>query len=155
MRPSRSSRSASKAASISSARAARLVDVEDAPLEVDAAPERAQDLVRGAEDAVEERELLRQQVVEPRVGGVLPVEEVQHQHVALLAVAVAAADALLDPLRVPRQVVVDHQVAELEVEPLGAGLGHEQDLRSGRGTRPPAPAARSALPASPERQVTV
>ena len=89
------------------------------------------------------------------VGGVGAVQEVQHQHVALLAVAVAAADALLDPLGVPGQVVVHHQVAELEVEPLGARLGHEQDLG-------PVPerlhqrrrAAR--LPeTSPERQVTV
>ena len=71
-----------------------------------------------------------EQLVEPRVGGVLPVEEVQHQHVALLAVAVAAADALLDALRVPGQVVVHHQVAELEVQPLGAGLGREEDLRA-------------------------
>ncbi len=59
----------------------------------------------------------------------LLVEEVDHHHVELLAVAVAAADALLDALRVPGQVVVHHQVAELEVDALGRGLGGDQDRR--------------------------
>ena len=90
--------------------------------------ERPQDLVGGAEHAVEQGQLLGEQLEEPGVGGVLAVEEVEDQHVAGLAVAVAAADALLHPLRVPGKVVVHHQVAELEVQPLGAGLGHEQDL---------------------------
>ena len=43
---------------------------------------------------------------------------------------VDAADALLDAHRVPRQVVVDHRVAELEVAALAAGLGGDQDPRS-------------------------
>ncbi len=39
----------------------------------------------------------------------------------------AAADALLDALRVPRQVVVDDQRAELEVDAFGAGFGGNHD----------------------------
>ena len=53
-------------------------------------------------------------------------EEVDHRHVAPLAVAVAAADALLDALRVPGQVVVDDGVAELQVEALRPRLGRDQ-----------------------------
>ncbi len=71
-----------------------------------------------------------EQLEQARVRRVLPVEEVDDEHVPLLAVAVAPADALLHALRVPRQVVVHHQVAELEVEPLGAGLGADEDLRA-------------------------
>ena len=107
--------------------AAALVDGGDALLEVDAGLDRAEHLVAGAEDALEELELLGQQLEDALVGRVLAVEEVDDHHVVLLAVAVAAADALLDALRVPRQVVVHHQRAELQVDALGAGLGGDHD----------------------------
>ena len=45
-------------------------------------------------------------------------QEIDDRHAALLTVAMAAADALLDALRVPGQVVVDDGVAELEVQAL-------------------------------------
>ena len=44
-----------------------------------------------------------------------------------LADAVDAAEALLDPVRVPRQVVVDHQVGALQVQALAGGVGGDQD----------------------------
>ena len=87
----------------------------------------AEHLVAGAEHALEELELLGEQLEDALVGLVLPVEEVDDDDVVLLAVAVAAADALLDALRVPRQVVVDDQRAELEVDALRAGLGGDHD----------------------------
>ena len=46
-----------------------------------------------------------------------------------LADPVDAAHALLEPVRVPRDVVVDHQVAELEVDALAGRLGGDHDLR--------------------------
>ena len=46
----------------------------------------------------------------------------------LLAVAVAAPDALLDTLRIPRQVIVDHKRAELKVDAFGASFGCNHDL---------------------------
>ena len=88
---------------------------------------RAEHFVGGAEDAVEEAELLAQQLEHAAVGLVALVQEVDDDHVVLLAVAVAAADALLDALRVPGQVVVDDQRAELEVDAFGRRLGGEQD----------------------------
>ena len=45
-----------------------------------------------------------------------------------LADAVDAAEALLEPVRVPGQVVVDHQVGALEVDALAGGVGGDQDL---------------------------
>src|SRR5207248_1747888 len=71
--------------------AAGLVNLGDAALEVDAALQRAQHLVRGAEDALEEAELLREQLEDALVSGVGAVEEVDHDHIVRLAVAVAAA----------------------------------------------------------------
>ncbi len=50
--------------------------------------------------------------------------------VVLLAVAMAAPDALLDALRIPGQVVVHDRVAELQVEALRAGLGGDEHLRA-------------------------
>ncbi len=104
-------------------RAALLVDGENAPLEIDTGLDAAQHFVGGTEDAVEEVELLGEQLVDAAVGLVALVEEVDDDDVVLLPVAVAAADALLDALRVPRQVVVDDQRAELQVDAFGRRLG--------------------------------
>src|SRR5262245_41306909 len=51
-----------------------------------------------------------------------------------LTEAVEASDALLDLHRVPRQVVVQQDVAELEVQPLRADLGRQEDPATGIGT---------------------
>ncbi len=109
--------------------AARLVDRRDAFLEVYAGLDRAEYLVAGAEHAVEEPELLVEELVDALVGGVGTVQEVHDDDVELLPVAVAAADTLLDPLGVPGQVVVDDQVAELEVDALSGRLGGNEDRR--------------------------
>ena len=45
-----------------------------------------------------------------------------------LSDAMDAAEPLLDAVGVPGQVVVDHQVGALEVDPLPRGVGREQDL---------------------------
>ena len=55
-------------------------------------------------------------------------DEVEDEAVLLLAVAVDAAHALLQPHRVPRDVVVDHEPAELEVDAFAGGFGGDQDL---------------------------
>ena len=44
-----------------------------------------------------------------------------------LADAVDAAEALLDPVRVPGQVVVHHEVGALEVDALARGVGRDED----------------------------
>ena len=59
-----------------------------------------------------------------RVGG----DQVEDVDVAGLPDPVDAAHALLEPVRVPRDVVVDHQVAELEVDALAGRLGRHHDL---------------------------
>jgi hypothetical protein len=48
-----------------------------------------------------------------------------------LADAVDAPEALLDAVRVPRQVVVDHEVSALEVDAFAGGVGGQQDADCG------------------------
>ena len=55
-------------------------------------------------------------------------DEVEDEAVVLLAVAVDAAHALLQADRVPGDVVVDHEPAELQVDAFAGGLGGDQDL---------------------------
>ena len=54
--------------------------------------------------------------------------EIEGVDVPLLADAVDAAEPLLQAGRVPRQVVVDHQPAELEVDAFAGRLGRHADL---------------------------
>ena len=108
-------------------RAAGLVHVGNAALDVHAGFQCPENLVRRAKDTVKEPELLTEEFVHALVGLVAAVQEVDHDHVVLLAVPMAAADALLDPLGIPRQIEVDDQRAELEVDALGGRLRSDQD----------------------------
>ena len=100
--------------------AALLVNRHDPLLEVHTGLDGAEHLVAGAENAIEEAEFLIKKLINPQVGGVAPVQEVDDHHIELLAVPVAPANPLLDALRVPRQVIIDDQVAELRVDPSAA-----------------------------------
>ena len=55
-------------------------------------------------------------------------DEVEDQAVLALAVAVDAAHPLLQPVRVPRDVVVEQDVADLKVDAFAGGLGGDQNL---------------------------
>src|SRR2546426_8174142 len=46
-----------------------------------------------------------------------------------LANTVHPADAMLQPHGVPRDVIVDYHMAELEVQTFTAGIGRDQDAR--------------------------
>src|SRR5690606_32952647 len=45
-----------------------------------------------------------------------------------LADAVDTSEALLDSVGVPREVVVDHQMCGLKVQPFAGGVGGDQDV---------------------------
>ena len=55
-------------------------------------------------------------------------DEVEDEAVLLLAVPVDAAHPLLQPHRVPRDIVVDHEPAELKVDAFSGGLRGDQNL---------------------------
>ena len=85
--------------------------------------------VGGIEHLAEEIELLRQNLEGQLLRQVALGQEADHGDAVLLAVAMHPADPLLDTLRIPRQVVVDHRVAELKVQPLGASFGRDEHPR--------------------------
>ena len=105
-----------------------LVDVKHPLLKVNTALHRAKDFVAGAKDAIEKMELLIQQLIYPHIGFVLHIDEVAHYHIILLAITMTASDALLHTLRIPRQVEVDDERAELEVDTLRSCLGRYHDV---------------------------
>ncbi len=84
-----------------------------------------EDLV-GTELLADRLELVEQRLEHPalaRAGG----DEVDDDHgIVLLAVAVDAAHALFQPGRVPGDVVVHHEPAELQVDPLAGSVGGYQ-----------------------------
>ena len=57
-------------------------------------------------------------------------DEIHDAHVVALAVAVNAAHALLQPRRIPGDVVVHHEPAELEVDPFARGVGRHEVARA-------------------------
>ena len=66
-----------------------------------------------------------------------------------LADAVDAAEALLQPVGVPGQVVVDHQVGALEVDALAGRVGGDRICTSLSCVKAPAPCGRSSRPMPP------
>ena len=106
-----------------------LIDCQDALLKINAGFDAAKHIVRRTKHAIEEAEFLAEQFEDASIGLVTLVKEVNHDDVVLLPVAMTTADPLLDPLRVPRQVVVDDQRAELKVHAFRCGFSREQDRR--------------------------
>src|SRR5690606_20759846 len=107
--------------------AAVLVNGRDPFLEVHTGFDGSEHFITGPEDTGEEMKLLIEELEHAEVCLVLPVEEVYHHHVMLLPIAVAAADALLDALRIPRQIIIHDEGAELEIDPLRTRLGCDHD----------------------------
>ena len=77
-------------------RSAFLVNCQNAFLEIDPGFDRPKHFVRGAEYAIEEPELLREQFEDALVGGVAFVQEIDDHHVVFLPVAMTATDPLFD-----------------------------------------------------------
>ncbi len=44
--------------------------------------------------------------------------------------AMDAPETLFEPVRIPRQVVIDHEVRALQVDPFARGIGRKQDLHA-------------------------
>src|SRR5690606_6072288 len=108
-------------------RPALLIDRKDTLFKIDARLDRAEYIVGCAEEPVEQIELLVQKLVNALVRFVALVEKINDDHVMLLAVTVASPNALLDPLRVPRQVIVDYKRAELQVDAFRRRLRGDHD----------------------------
>src|SRR3989449_563743 len=100
----------------------------EAALELLRAAEFAEDQVQLAHDQLEQLDLPVEQLEDVGLDGPRR-REVHDMHLARLADAVQAPDALLDHHRVPGEVVIHEHVAELEVASFAAGAGGDQDAR--------------------------
>ena len=108
-------------------RAAFLIDDSDAFLKIYSRFYRTQDFVTRTKHTVEQAKLLVQQFIHSPVSGVVFVEKVHDYDIELLPVAMTTADALLDTLRIPGEVVIDHQIAELQVNAFGGCLSGDHN----------------------------
>src|SRR6266545_3752728 len=138
-------------------------DLEQELLERPPVIEMAEDEVQLPDDELEHVDLAVEQLHQVRLDRVLR-PEVHDVHLALLAQPVHAADPLLDPKRVPREVVVDDRPRELQVPALPARLRAQEHLgvllerADGRvlGGDPQAPMVRrNAVPIGPQDPLQV
>ncbi len=59
----------------------------------------------------------------------LPMEQPNRVHGAALAESIDAADALLEPQRIPRQLEIDHEpAAMMQIESLARGIGRDEHI---------------------------
>jgi hypothetical protein len=106
---------------------ASLVNSGDAFFEINARFDCAKYLVASSENAFEQSELLRQQFVDAAISFVLPIQKIHHHDVVFLAVSMRSANSLLDPLRIPRQIVIYDERAKLKVDSFGSRFGGDHD----------------------------
>jgi len=110
-------------------RAAILINPGDSFLKIHTGFETAQHLVAGSEDTVKELEFLGKQLIDALVGGVALIQEIDNDNVMLLTVPMAAPNALLDPLRIPGEIIVDDKGSELKIDTLCTRFGGDHDGR--------------------------
>ena len=106
---------------------AAVQDVGNRLLKVEPIFDLAEHFVAGAEDTLEQVELVLKEFEDALLGEVALVGEVHDNDVVLLAETVSTADALFHALRVPWEVVVDDHRAELEVDAFRRRLGGDHD----------------------------
>ena len=92
---------------------ALLVYLGDFPFKIHTGFQSAENLIRGTEHAIKQSEFLGEQFIDTLVGCVLSVQEIDNNNIVFLPVSMAASDALLNALRIPRKVIVDNQAAKL------------------------------------------
>ena len=85
-----------------------LVDADNALLKIHTGLNGSKHLIGGSEYAVKETKLFVEKLIYANVGGIGAIEKVNDNHVVFLPIAVAAADSLLNALRIPWHVVVDY-----------------------------------------------
>ena len=107
---------------------ATLVDIGNPFFEIHSRFNGSQDLVACPKDPFEELKLFGEQAKDMLVGFISFIEKIDHDDIVLLSVPVTAADALFDTLRIPREIVVHHQGAELEIDAFRPRFRGDHDL---------------------------
>ena len=99
----------------------------------------AEDRLQLPETVLEQPYPLVQLHQDPLLHGSPRHEREDREYLGLLPETVDPADPLLDHHGIPRQVVVDQVVAELEIQPLAADLGRDQNTHGRVILEPPHP----------------
>ena len=107
--------------------AANLIDLGNPAFNVNTGFQGAKHLIAGTKNTIEKVKLFSQQLIDTLISCVFLIQEVNHYHIMFLAVAMAAADPLFDPLGVPGEIVVDHQRAELKIHSLCCSFRGDQN----------------------------
>ena len=89
----------------------------------------AEDFFGPADGVLKDADTPQTALVDVAIDGARRDEVDDGDRLALLSVAVDTADALLDAHGVPGQIVVDEEIAELEVEALAADFGGQQHIQ--------------------------
>ena len=84
-------------------------------------------LIDRAKDSLEEAELLGEEFENPFVRFVFVVQEIHNNNIVFLPISMATPDSLFDTLRIPRQVVIDDERAELKVDSFSARFSGDHD----------------------------
>ena len=84
--------------------------------------------LQASDDLLEQPDAAAQRPVDRGLDRAFVVEVHDTDSRMALADPVDAADPLLDPHRVPGHVVVDQRAAELEIQPLGGGVGAQEQI---------------------------
>ena len=104
-----------------------LIDFCNAHFKIHAGLQCPQNLIRRTEYALEQLKFLRQQFIDTFVSGVFLIQEINDNDIIFLPISVATSNTLLNTLRIPRQIVVDHKAAELQIDTLCGGFCSNQD----------------------------
>ena len=70
-----------------------------------------------------------EQFIDPLICRIAFVQKVDYDHIVFLTVTVTASDTLFNTLRIPRQIIVDYQRAELQVDTFSTCFCGNQDFR--------------------------
>ena len=89
----------------------------------------AQHCLHAAQRLPKGTQSIQQSLIHPVVNGVFIHQVPDEDLLFLLADAVDPPNALLNPGRIPWQVVIDEQAGKLQVHPFGRHLGGQQDVR--------------------------
>src|SRR3990167_6371907 len=106
----------------------RLVNVDNPLFKVDSRFDATKYFVAGTKNTVEKAEFFRKKLIHPLISGIVFVEKIDYNHIVFLAVSVTSSYSLLNPLGIPRKVIVDYKRAELEVDSFSCCLSGDHDF---------------------------
>ena len=85
-------------------------------------------IIRSTEYIVEQVKFIQKEIVYTHVRIIALVYKVNDNYIAFLTISMTTPDPLLNPLRVPREIIIHDKGAELKVQALGCCFGGDHDF---------------------------